>query len=68
MLNIERIVNRLVLGVLVAALIIGLAIVLVVYHPAVNGPWLDILIGFAIIFVCLFGAYLMWIILRPRRK
>ena len=67
-LNIERIVNRLVLGILVAALIIGLAIVLVVYHPVLNRPWLDLLFGFAFIFECLFGAYLMWTILRPRQK
>ncbi|HYB01979.1 MAG TPA: AarF/ABC1/UbiB kinase family protein [Ktedonobacteraceae bacterium] len=67
-LNIERIVNRLVLGILVAALIIGLAIVLVFYPPSVNRPWLDILFGLSFIFVCLFGAYLMWTILRPRRK
>jgi ubiquinone biosynthesis protein len=67
-LHTERIVNRLVLGILVAALIIGLSIVLVVYHPAVNQQWLGLLIGFAFVFVCLFGAYLMWTILRPRRK
>ena len=67
-LNIDRIVNRLVLGMLVAALIIGLAIVLVVYRPALDHPWLDILFGASFIFVCFFGAYLMWTILRPRRK
>ncbi len=64
----ERIVNRLVLGVLVAALIVGLSIVLVVYHPALNQPWLDLLFGFAFVFVCLFGMYLVWTSLRPRRK
>jgi ubiquinone biosynthesis protein len=64
----ERMVNRLVLGILVAALIIGLSIVLIVYHPAINQQWLGLLIGFAFVFVCLFGAYLMWTILRPRRK
>ena len=67
-LHTERMVNRLVLGVLVAALIVGLSIVLVVYHPALNQPWLGLLFGFAFVFVCLFGAYLMWTILRPRRK
>ena len=67
-LHTERMVNRLVLGVLVAALIVGLSIVLVVYHPAVNQQWLGLLFGFAFVFVCLFGAYLMWTILRPRRK
>ncbi len=67
-LHTERIVNRLVLGVLVAALIVGMSIVLVVYHPAVNQQWLGLLFGLAFVFVCLFGAYLMWTILRPRRK
>ena len=38
-LHTERIVNRLVLGILVAALIIGLSIVLVIYHPVLNQPW-----------------------------
>ena len=64
----ERMMNRLVLGLLVAALIVGLSIVLVVYHPAVNQQWLGLLFGFAFVFVCLFGAYLIWTILRPRRK
>jgi ubiquinone biosynthesis protein len=68
LLHTERIVNRLVLGVLVAALIIGLSIVLVVYHPAVNQLWLGLLCGFAFAFVCLCGAYLLWTIVRPRRK
>ena len=67
-LHTERIVNRLVLGILVAALIIGLSIVLVVYHPVLNQPWLGLLFGFAFVFVCLFGAYLMWTILRPRKR
>ncbi len=67
-LHTERIVNRLVLGLLVAALIVGLSVVLAVYHPAVNQLWLGLLFGFAFVFVCLFGAYLMWTILRPRRK
>jgi ubiquinone biosynthesis protein len=68
LLHVERMVNRLVLGVLVAALIIGLSIALVVYHPAVNQLWLGLLLGFAFVFVCLFGAYLLWTIVRPRRK
>ncbi|MGZ3617754.1 MAG: ABC1 kinase family protein [Ktedonobacteraceae bacterium] len=67
-LHTERIVNRLVLGILVAALIIGLSIVLVIYHPVLNQPWPGLLFGFAFVFVCLFGAYLMWTILRPRRR
>ena len=68
LLQTERIVNRLVLGVLVAALIIGLSIVLVVYHPVVNQLWLGLLCAFAFAFVCLCGAYLLWTIVRPRRK
>jgi len=67
-LHTERIVNRLVLGILVAALIIGLSIVLVIYHPVLNQPWSGLLFGFAFVFVCLFGAYLMWTILRPRKR
>ena len=67
-LHTERIVNRLVLGILVAALIIGLSIVLVIYHPVLNQPWPGLLFGFAFVFVCLFGAYLMWTILRPRKR
>ncbi|MGZ3612179.1 MAG: ABC1 kinase family protein [Ktedonobacteraceae bacterium] len=67
-LHTERIVNGLVLGILVAALIIGLSIVLVIYHPVLNQPWPGLLFGFAFVFVCLFGAYLMWTILRPRKR
>ena len=66
--RIERITNRIVLGVLAAAFINGLAVLLSVYRPPGWDHWAGAL--FAIGFLCalLLGVYLAWAILRPRRK
>lgn len=66
--RIERITNRIVLGVVAAAFINGLAVLLSVYRPPGWNHWAGAL--FAIGFLCalLLGVYLAWAILRPRRK
>ena len=59
----ERIANRIVLGVIVAALIVGLSMLISVYRPGVTGVWDVVLtIGFALAGVLAF--YLVWSILR----
>lgn len=65
--RLERMVNRLVLGILVAAFIIGLAILLAVYRPPGGLNWAGTFfaIGFAI--ALLLGASLAWAIIRSRR-
>ncbi|WP_216641313.1 ABC1 kinase family protein [Thermus scotoductus] len=65
--RLERLANRLVLGMLASAFIVGLAVLMAVFHP----PNVERLVGpaFGLGFVAavLLGAYLAWTILRPHR-
>jgi ubiquinone biosynthesis protein len=62
----ERIANRIVLGSIVAAFIIGLAVLLSVSHPAGSALWSWVLtIGFAV--AAVLGLYLVWSIFRSGR-
>jgi ubiquinone biosynthesis protein len=63
----ERISNRIVLGVIAAAFINGLAVLLSVYRPPGWDHWAWAV--FAVGFLCalMLGLYLAWAILRPRR-
>ena len=64
--RLERIANRIVLGVIAAAFINGLAVLVSVYRPPGWERWGWA--GFAVGFVCalLLGGYLAWNILRPK--
>jgi ubiquinone biosynthesis protein len=66
--RIEKIANRLVLGVIAAAFINGLAVLVSVYKPPGwrHLSWIAFFFGF----VCalLLGAYLAWSIVRPKRR
>lgn len=63
----ERLVNRVVLGIITAAFIIGLAILLAVYNPPGWDRWVGVV--FAVLFVIAggLGLYLTWTILRSTR-
>lgn len=65
--RLERIANRIVLGVIAAAFINGLAVLVSVYKPPGWERWAGV--GFAFGFVCalLLGVYLAWSILRPKQ-
>jgi Predicted unusual protein kinase len=65
--RLELICNRIVLGILTAAFIIGLAILLLVYHPASWQQWAGpaFMIGFFSALVL--GVVIAWGILRSRR-
>lgn len=65
--QLQRMVNRLAFTILLAAMIVALGLVMIVYHPPgweFYGGWL-----FAFAFLCSlgFGAWLMWIIWRSGR-
>ena len=62
----ERLVNRLVLAMIAAAFIIGLAMLMASYHPSGWKPWAFFLIGFT--FAGALGIYLAWSILRSGRQ
>ena len=65
--RLERMANRLVLGVLAAAFIVGLAVLLAATPTLVHTLWLRrmVAIGFAVVFA--FGVHLAWGILRGAR-
>lgn len=63
----EQMVNRLVLGILAAAFIIGLAVLMLVYHPAGWQNWAGTVFGIGFLFAVGLGLYLVWSIARSRR-
>ena len=64
--RLERIANRIVLGVLAAAFINGLAVLVSVYRPPGWERWGWIVFAFGFLCALLLGVYLAWSILRPR--
>lgn len=66
--RIERLINRLVLGILAAAFIVGMASLLAIYRP----PGWDVLAGivfaFGLLIAVALGVYLTWSIIRSGRR
>lgn len=65
--RVERLANRLVLGMLVSAFIVGLAVLLAVFHPAGVERWAGALFIFGFAVALTLGAVLAWGILRTGR-
>jgi ubiquinone biosynthesis protein len=65
--RLERIANRIVLGVIAAAFINGLAVLLSVYRPPGGERWAWAVFAFGFLSALLLGIYLAWTILRPRQ-
>jgi ubiquinone biosynthesis protein len=63
----QKMTNRLALAMVLSAVIIALALVLVIYHPAAWQSLGEIIFGFAFISSLAFGAWLMWSIIRSGR-
>jgi ubiquinone biosynthesis protein len=66
--RVETIANRLVLGILAAAFIVGLAVILSVYRPGDSRQWLEVFFGLGLVVACILGAMLFWYILRSERR
>ncbi len=64
----EQLTNRIVLGIIAAAFINGLAVLLLVYHPLGGVQWLGLLFIIGFILAAVLGIYLAGSILRSRRK
>lgn len=64
----ERLVNRLILAIITGAFIIGLGMLMAFFHPpgGAQWSWIWFAVGFAI--VAILGLYLLWSVLRPRRR
>jgi len=61
----ERLANRIVLGIVAAAFINGLAVLMSVYHPAGWEAWAPLVFVAGFVFAGVLGAYLAWSITRP---
>ncbi len=66
--RLERLANRVVLGLLASAFIIGLAILLAVYRPEGWQTWAGRMFVIGFVVVSALGAYLAWSIARPTGK
>jgi ubiquinone biosynthesis protein len=64
--RLERIANRIVLGVIAAAFINGLAVLVSVYRPPGWESWAWIVFAFGFVCALVLGVYLAWTILRPK--
>jgi ubiquinone biosynthesis protein len=64
--RIERIANRIVLGVIVAALIVGLSMLVSAYRPGVPGVW-EVLLTIGLTLAGVLAIYLVWSIFRSGR-
>ncbi|HEX5083107.1 MAG TPA: AarF/ABC1/UbiB kinase family protein [Blastocatellia bacterium] len=65
--RLERIANRIVLGILAAAFIVGLATLLSVYRPPGWENWAGVMFAAGFFFAFAVGIYLAWSILRSGR-
>ena len=65
--RVERMVNRVVLGILTASFIIGLAVLMSVYSPPGWDRWAGALFGAGFLAAGAMGLYLVWMILRSPR-
>lgn len=63
----QKMTNRLALSMLLAAVIIALAMILVVYHPDTWQAVGNLIFGLAFVSSLAFGAWLMWSIIRSGR-
>ena len=66
--RLERIANRIVLGVIAAAFINGLAVLVSVYKPPGWERWAWVVFAFGFACALLLGVYLAWTILRPKHS
>jgi ubiquinone biosynthesis protein len=66
--RLEVLANRVVLGMLASAFIVGLAALMAVYHPPGWQAWAGFAFGLGFVLATALGAYLAWSILRPARR
>lgn len=62
--RLERLANRIVLGMIASAFIVGLSVLLAVFRPTGWEPWAGTMFAIGFFFAVLLGIYLAWSILR----
>lgn len=66
--RLERLVNRLILSILVAAFIVGMAALLAVYRPPGWDAFAGVVFTLGMLIAIVLGLYLAWTILRSRGR
>ncbi len=66
--RLERLTNRLVLGIIAAAFVNGLAVLMTVYHPPGWSTWAGPTFGVGVITAAVLGLYLAWSIVRSGKR
>jgi ubiquinone biosynthesis protein len=64
--RLEKLVNRIVLGIIAAALLNGLAVLMSVYHPGGDERWLGVMFTAGMVAASALGGYLAWSIWRSK--
>ncbi|HVZ76453.1 MAG TPA: AarF/UbiB family protein [Gemmatimonadaceae bacterium] len=64
----EQLTNRLVLGILAGAFIVGLAVLMSAYRPSGWERWAGWMFGGGFVVVSVLGIYLAWGIVRPTKR
>lgn len=65
--RLERLGNRIILGIIAAAFVNGLAVLMSVYRPPGWDQWAGAVFGMGFLFAAVLGIYLAWSILRSGR-
>ncbi|HEX5505079.1 MAG TPA: AarF/ABC1/UbiB kinase family protein [Thermomicrobiales bacterium] len=65
--RLERLANRIVLGIIAAAFVNGLAVLVAVYHPPGWDRWAGAFVALGFFFASALGLYLAWTIIRSGR-
>lgn len=63
----ERLANRIVLGIIAAAFVNGLAVLMSIYHPSGWETWAPVVFAVGFFFAAGLGAYLAWSLTRSTR-
>ena len=66
--RLELLVNRIVLSVIVAAFIIGLAALMTIYHPPGWERWAGVVFTVGFVVASILGAYVLWSVVRGDRR
>jgi ubiquinone biosynthesis protein len=68
MRSIQALANRIVFAILIAAFIIGLALVILAIRPSGNDLWVQVLIVAGFGFASLLGVFFVWSLWRSGRS
>lgn len=66
--KLEQLINRMILGIIAAAFINGLAVLVSVYHPGGSDFWIGSMIALGFLAAIFLGAGLVWGILKSGRR